>query len=320
VGVVAIGRNEGERLVRCFESLPGGVRDVVYVDSGSSDGSVEQARQRGVDVVELDRSRPFTAARGRNAGLRRLRERWPDLQFAQVVDGDCALAPGWLDAAVREMGSDPRLAVVCGRRRERYPRASIYNRLVDMEWDTPIGEAASSGGDALLRISALLEVGGYDDRLICGEEPEMCVRLRARGWRIRRIDHEMTLHDAAMARWSQWWKRAVRSGHAYAELGALHQGARVREQRSILFWGGILPVIALVSAPATFGVGLALLLAYPAQIARVSMRRMARGDRLGHALLYGTSCVAAKAPELAGMAKYWWNRSRGRRSALIEYK
>jgi glycosyltransferase involved in cell wall biosynthesis len=318
--VVAIGRNEGERLVRCFESLPAGVRHVVYVDSGSSDGSVEQARRRGFDVVELDASRPFTAARGRNAGLRRLRDRWPGLQFAQVVDGDCAFAQGWLDAAVREMESDPRLAVVCGRRRERYPHASIYNRLMDMEWDTPTGEADSSGGDALLRIASVLEVGGYDERLICGEEPEMCVRLRSRGWQIRRIDHEMTLHDAAMTRWSQWWKRAVRSGHGYAELGEMHDGMWSREKRSILFWGGLLPAAALLSAPTTFGMGLSLLLAYPVQIARVSMRRRARGDALHHAALYGTSCVLGKVPEFAGMTKYWWNRSCGTRSALIEYK
>src|SRR5262245_27425374 len=86
VGVVAIGRNEGERLRRCLESVMGKVRAVVYVDSGSTDDSVALARSLGTTVVELDLSRPFTAARSRNSGIARLCEADPDVEFVQVVD------------------------------------------------------------------------------------------------------------------------------------------------------------------------------------------------------------------------------------------
>ena len=65
VSVVVIGRNEGERLKRCLASLATDSTCIVYVDSGSSDGSVDHARKSGVDVVELDLSIPFTAARAR---------------------------------------------------------------------------------------------------------------------------------------------------------------------------------------------------------------------------------------------------------------
>jgi GT2 family glycosyltransferase len=320
VGVIAIGRNEGERLRRCLDALPSRLRHVVYVDSASSDDSVEQARRRGVEVVELDMSLPFTAARARNAGLRRMHEQWPDLAFVQVVDGDCALVPGWLEAALGEMASNPRLAMVCGRRRELHPDASIYNRLCDMEWDTPVGDAESCGGDALMRMAAVLEVGGYDERVISGEEPEMCARLRARGWRIRRIGRDMTLHDAAMTRFAQWWKRELRSGHGFAQVGAMHASVFRRQRRSSAAWGLLLPAAALASAPVTGGAGLALLLAYPALWTRILVRRRARGDVLRVAGLYATFSVLGKFPQAVGIARYWWNRGRRRRSSLIEYK
>jgi glycosyltransferase involved in cell wall biosynthesis len=77
IAAIAIGRNEGERLVRCFASLQGRVGLIVYVDSGSTDGSVAAAQDSGAEVVALDLSVPFTAARARNAGLARVLELAP---------------------------------------------------------------------------------------------------------------------------------------------------------------------------------------------------------------------------------------------------
>lgn len=319
VAVVAIGRNEGERLRRCLDALPDQVRGVVYVDSGSTDGSVEEARRRGFEVVELDMSIPFTAARARNAGLRRLHERWPDLRFVQFIDADCTLVPGWLDVALLEIDAHPDLAVVCGRRREVRPDRSIYNRLCDIEWDAPPGEVRSCGGDALARVAALGEVGGFDDGVIAGEEPELCARLRASGWRIRRIAREMTLHDAAMTHFGQWWRRSVRSGHGFAEVSARHPDVFQREMRSAVAWTLLLPTTFL-SAPLLGHLALALLLMYPLQWARIALRRRAGGDDLRHAGMYATLCIVGKFPECLGAVRYWWNRARGRESRLIEYK
>jgi len=320
VGVVAIGRNEGVRLRRFFDSLPEGVGPVIYVDSASTDGSVDEAVRRGFEVVSLDMSLPFTAARARNAGLRRLLERWPGVAVVQFVDGDCTLAPGWLGAASRALAANPRVAVVCGRRRERHPEASVYNRLCDMEWNTPVGEALSCGGDALARVGALQEAGGYDDGLIAGEEPELCARLRAGGWHILRLDQEMTLHDAAMTRFGQWWKRTVRGGHAFAEVSSMHPPLWRRESRSCVFWGLVLPALAILPAPFTGGASLVLLGAYPALAVRIARYRRTRDDKVGDAAMYSAFCVLGKFPELAGAARYWWNARRGRRSRLIEYK
>ncbi len=244
LGIVAIGRNEGERFVRCVESL---VREapgctIIYVDSGSTDGSVEFARGMGVEVVQLDMSRPFTAARARNAGLERLIEIAPGVQFVQFIDGDCEVIAGWLEAGVAALAGDESLAAVSGRLRERFPERSIYNRLADIEWDRPVGEEKSCGGVAMMRVSRVREVGGFDSGLIAGEEPELCARMRERGGRIMRLAHDMAWHDLAMTTSAQWFKRARRHGHAIIEVSyfktTASRGLFAGQVRSAVVWGG----------------------------------------------------------------------------------
>jgi GT2 family glycosyltransferase len=329
IGVVVIGRNEGERLRRCLESVRGSCGSVVYVDSGSTDGSVEMARGLGVRVIELDMSIPFTAARARNEGIHRLMEQPDPPLFVQFVDGDCEVVAGWLEHAAAALEADPKLAMVCGRNRERHPEASLYNRLCDLEWDTPVGETRACGGIAMARAAALAEVEGYDPSLIAGEEPEMCLRLRQRGWKIRRLDAEMTLHDAAMTRFGQWWKRCVRGGYAFAEAAALHgrspERFRVRETRSIWLWGAVLP--AAIVAVAVLGffwpwawLGLGLIGLYGVLVWRIYRRRHRDGSAMGDARLYAAFTVLAKFPQATGQMRYWARRLRRRQSALIEYK
>jgi glycosyltransferase involved in cell wall biosynthesis len=327
VGVVVIGRNEGERLKTCLRSIPPG-SDVVYVDSGSTDGSVEFAESMGFDTVALDTSRGFTAARARNAGIERLASR--KLDFVQMVDGDCELDVGWIDAALAAFVDEPDLAIVFGRRRERFPDRSIYNRLCDEEWDVPVGEARACGGDALFRMAPLLAAGGYNGDIIAGEEPDLSLRLRRAGWRIRRINAEMTRHDAAMTHLSQWWRRSKRSGHAFAELFQRHGGGaepRWRAQvNSIILWGGVIPVLTLLSAllalaaPVFGWVALLLFLAYPLQIARIGWRKWRDGKPLGFALASAFFLMLGKIAQLTGVIRYRRNRASARASTIIEYK
>jgi glycosyltransferase involved in cell wall biosynthesis len=324
VGVVAIGRNEGDRLRRCLASLTDHAAQIVYVDSGSTDDSVAIARRLGAEVVRLDPQVPFTAARARNAGIARLRQVAPELDFIQMVDGDCEVVAGWFELAERMILQDPRLAVVCGRRRERFPEASIYNRLCDMEWNTPIGPAEACGGDAFVRTEALLDVGGYNDELIAGEEPDLCLRLRRRGWKILRADADMTLHDANMTRFRQWWRRSVRAGYAFAEGAARHaqepERYWVREARSNWFWGLGLPLGTLVMAVPTGGGSLGLGLGYLMLDRRIRQSMRRRGFSHGDASLYAHYCVLGKLPQGLGQVYYWATRLGARRSSLIEYK
>ena len=324
IGIVAIGRNEGERLRRCLESAIGRAQTVIYVDSNSSDGSVRMAREIGAAVVELDLSTPFTAARARNEGFTKLLSLEPHCEFVQFVDGDCEIVDGWIARAAAELEGDQKLAVVCGRRRERVPDASPYNKLCDIEWDTPVGEARACGGDAMMRVHAFQQVGGFDGSVIAGEEPELCVRLRAAGWRIRRVDAEMTLHDAAMTRFGQWWRRMVRGGHAYAQGRHMHGAPPerhwVRENRRIVFWGIVLPILAIALAWPTRGVSLLLLGGYGVLWWRTRGHARGRGLSPADARLYASHMVVGKFAEAQGLITFWTARLFGRRTRLIEYK
>ncbi len=323
IGIVAIGRNEGQRLRQCLESVIHSADTVVYVDSGSADGSVEMARSLGVSVVNLDLSTPFTAARARNAGLAHLLEISPGIEYVQFVDGDCEVVSGWLERAQQELHNNPEVVVVCGRRRERFPDASIYNRICDIEWDTPIGDTNACGGDAMMRVAAIQQVGGYNPSLIAGEEPELCVRLRQKGGKIRRIDAEMTLHDAQITRFGQWWKRTVRAGHAYAEGAWLHGAPPerhwVRESRRIWLWGVLVPVLALGGSWLTHGWSLLLLFSYPLMVYRIYRYNHHKGLPANQAIIYATFCMLGKFPEALGQIRFYLNKLAGKQSELIEY-
>ncbi|MDJ0648919.1 MAG: glycosyltransferase [Xenococcaceae cyanobacterium MO_188.B19] len=327
VGVVAIGRNEGDRLIRCLKSLIKEIPEnspIVYVDSGSTDGSVEAAKNFNVRVVELDTSVSFTMAKGRNAGFNYLRQKFPDLEYVQFIDGDCELISGWIEKATQTLEKDLKTAIVCGRRKERFPEVSIYNRLIDMEWNTPIGEAKACGGDTLMRVKAIQEVAGYNGSMICGEEPEMCIRLRRKGWKIQRIDVDMTLHDAAMTKFAQWWKRSIRGGWAVAEGAAMYGSSpekyKVKENMSGWLWGLILPLLAVVFIWWTFGSSLLLLLGYPVLIWRIYSYRRSLGDSTDDARVYASFCVLSKFPQVIGQSKYQITKWFGQQVKLIEYK
>lgn len=321
IGVVVIGRNEGQRLERCLASLVGAADLVVYVDSGSTDGSVRMARGLGVEVLELDMARPFTAARARNEGFAVARRLLPAMRYVQFVDGDCEVAAGWLSRARAFLDAQPQVAVACGRRRERFPQRSVYNLLCDLEWDTPVGEAKACGGDALMRVDAFVAMAGYRPDLIAGEEPELCVRLRGAGWKVWRLDAEMTLHDAAMTRFSQWWRRSLRTGYAFAEGAALHGAAPerhwLRESRRAWLWGLGVPLAAVLAAALSGGWGALLLLLYPLQVLRLARRG---GNAPRENLQRAFFLVLGKFPEMLGQVKFLLNRLGAGRAALIEYK
>ena len=330
LGIIVIGRNEGERLRRCLDS----VREYptkVYVDSGSTDASVVLARSLEFQVVELRTPPNFTAARARNAGLARLLQKRADLSYVQMVDGDCEVQPGWIGAALLALEAEPDLALVYGRRRERFPEQSIYNALCDDEWNTPVGETNGCGGDAMFRIQALQEVGFYNPAMIAGEDTELAMRLMKSGWRLRRLDAEMTVHDAAISRFSQWWSRTRRSGHGYGEMAFLHPDARnpnwPRTVRSIAFWGLLMPLglVGAVALGCTVGLGgwlVAGLFAacWPLRMAQLAERQRRRGLGAKVAWASGVLLIVGKVPQFLGLVHFHWNRLVGRASRLIEYK
>lgn len=321
VGIVIIGRNEGQRLINCLDSLRSYMPQVVYVDSASTDDSITNASNEGAHVLALDMVTPFTAARARNAGFARLLALCPHVEWVQFIDGDCVMDENWVNKALSFLQSKPQVAVACGSRKELFPNKSIYNKLCDLEWNTPIGEAKACGGDALMRVDVFSLVGGFRANLIAGEEPELCVRIRQAGYKIWRLDAEMTYHDAAILRFSQWWKRTMRGGYAFAEGAKLHGAAPelhwVAETQRVWLWGGIIPLIVVIVFLFKPVWGLLMLVVYPLQILKLMLKSQ---HPFKLALAQAFFLVIGKFAELIGQFKFLMQRYRNKQGQLIEYK
>jgi glycosyltransferase involved in cell wall biosynthesis len=326
LSVVVIGRNEGSRLLRCLESVrnmndPGGDVEIIYVDSSSTDDSCEAARQMGARVIPVHPSRP-TAALGRNAGWRASTGR-----FVLFLDGDTVLHPNFVSESLQNFES--ATAIIFGNRRETHPEASIYNRVLDLDWISAFGNVDSCGGDALVRHEALEAVDGYDENLIAGEEPEMCRRLRELNWKILHVDRPMTGHDLAMTRWFQYSRRATRTGYAYAEISGRFRGSRMpfwefeaRHNRNhALMQAAIAASVLLASVLWRTGwpIGFALLFFLWLSL-RTASKVAWKTPSLWIRFLYGIHSHLQQIPIYTGQIQYWLDRRNGRAPGLIEYK
>jgi hypothetical protein len=276
------------------------------------------------DVVILDPSRPFTAAAARNAGLSRLVEIAPGCEFVQFVDGDCEVVDGWIASASAFLTQNQDYAVACGRRRERYPENSLYNQVCDFEWNTPVGEVEACGGDALMRVDVVRGIGGFDATLIAGEEPELCSRLRKAGWRIMRLDVEMTLHDANITHLSQWWRRTMRAGWAFVNGAVMEARTRnrrwVREAVRPWLWCLAVPTLSLALVWLLGPWGFLPLLAYPLVMGRAAATAHRRGGSIQASVAYGALSVIGKIAELQGQLTWMCDQLLRRPRRLIEYK
>ena len=320
LAAIVIGRNEGRRLVDCLSSIQSNHIHLVYVDSDSHDGSPLVAEKLNAQVIHLDMTEPFTAARARNAGCRAALASCPEVEFIQFVDGDCALDPEWIEKAAAFMQARPDVAIVFGRRRERFPERSVYNAMCDREWSGSPGPARECGGDIFVRVAALQDAGLYNSALIAGEEPELCVRLREKGWSVWRLDAEMTLHDADITTFGQWWRRTKRAGYAFASVATLHwsspEAIWKRSLMRTIGWGAALP-LAIVGASFLHPAALALFGLYPLQIARLARRE--GWNRLG-SWQYAFFDMLGKVAEFHGAMKFFVNRLLRRSQRIIEYK
>ena len=322
-GTIVIGRNEGHRLTQCLTAALQAGGPVVYVDSASNDGSPLVARRLGAEVIELS-TPPHTAARGRQAGFDFLTARHPSMKYVQFVDGDCVIDGKWLFTAPRFLEANPKVAAVSGRRREEHTAESFWSRLIDLDWDIPAGLVGYPGGDSLCRVDAIKLVGGWDVDLIAGEDPDLGFRLCDAGWRVSRLADEMTRHDMRIVSLGQYMKRAVRSGHAYAEIGWRHRRGSgnlyARRAAGIFFYAAVLPAVAaigLVLWPPSLLLPLLIYLRLLWSGYRLCRRKAATNSL---ALAYSALNLLCKFAGLLGAAKFCRNFLAGKRTPLIEYR
>jgi glycosyltransferase involved in cell wall biosynthesis len=327
LSVVVIGRNEGERLDFCLKSIQaarGGPDpvEVIYVDSGSTDESPRRAASLGARVIVLD-SGKFSAARARNAGWR-----LATAPFILFLDGDTTLHPDFVNTALKEF-ANPEVAVVWGQRREIHPEASIYNRVCDLDWIARPGYSLFCGGDSLMRREFLERTNGFDADLIAGEEPDLCRRIRSLGGKILHLAIPMTKHDLGLVRVNQYWRRAVRTGHAYAEVAGRYCDtsdplwtweSRHNFRRSFLYLTATLTA-CIAAIALNLWIPLAAVLAGGVLVVlRTVLLSRWRRASWSTLLLFAVHSHVQHVPILQGQLFYRWARWRGRRRELIEYK
>lgn len=307
LGFVVIGRNEARHLADCIGALPHDI-PIVYADSASIDDSLTIARNAGAKTVALTAPPRLTAARGRNAGLAQLLEIAPQTTLVHMIDGDVVLDRDWIATAEAAMAQNPRLAAIFGQLRERHPEASIYNRICDREWRVPPGKVAACGGIAMFKVEAIQSVGGYNDAIPAGEEPDLCLRMRGKGWEIECLQDFMGTHDAGLTTFGLWWQRARRGGYGYAEhvlRNRLNSDPNwVRQVLSIGAWGGAIPlfqVLAAIFAPKLLILPVILWLAMGL---RISAKEHTNFASAADAIKFGFLTMIGKFAQLLGMLDF----------------
>ncbi|MBL1321898.1 MAG: glycosyltransferase family 2 protein [Methylophaga sp.] len=326
IGIVIIGRNEDKRLQLCFDSMNGLECAKVYVDSCSTDSSIAIAESNQIEIIELDLAKPLSAARARNEGFQRLVQLNPSIEFVQFIDGDCTLLAGWIEVASNALINNSQRAAVIGHLLERNIEASSYNRLCALEWRSAPGDLSdfgALGGISMIRTSVFKELGGFNPEVIAGEDSEFGVRMGLAGYKVTKLDQQMATHDANILKFSQWWKRSVRAGHAIGQRAFINGDSAhrdcMKERNSTLFWGGLIPLLIVVLLPFTQGYSLLLVGAYFYLGYRVITFRLKLGDSLSDAWFYTKFLLLSKFANMVGLMKFNFNKL-SERYEIIEYK
>ncbi len=189
ISFIIIGKNEGWRLEKCLQSIVSIVKqdkianhEVIYVDSRSTDDSIELAKQYGAKAFLI--TGECNAAIARNVGAK---EAIGDILF--FIDGDMELFPGFLSKVLTQDG------------RLEYPFLSgIFNDIVhDLDWNylhtsrrhkLQEGDADSvettTGGLFLIEHSLWDKVGGMDTRFKRSQDYDLGLRLSQMGCPLHR--------------------------------------------------------------------------------------------------------------------------------------
>lgn len=300
LAVVVIARNEERHIAACLARAraslaAAGGGELLLVDAGSTDKTASlAARVQGVRVAKLERP-PYHAAVARNHGLALV-----DADVVQFVDGDMVLDTGWLRRAVRELQST-RAAAVDGWLEERGLHTSLWNATFGLDWPRDSGPVDRLGGAAAWRSAALQSLGGFDESLTVGEDPDLALRARAAGMVLHRSARSMASHDLGLAGARDWWNRALSVGRSRREVARRHVAAGPPLKRAALAAGMVLaaPLLAL-SHPV---LGAAAALALVARLTRFTLRDLRRGVPLSQAMAHGLHLVLVPLPVLLGALK-----------------
>jgi hypothetical protein len=127
-----------------------------------------------------------------------------------------------------------------------------------------------------------------------------------------------------MYHFTEWWRRTRRTGHAWAQVAALHGKSEeryfVRDCRRAWIWGLAIPSVAFALALVTRGISLMLLFLYGPQFGWIVRNARKRGWALGDSIVYSFFTVLSKFPAVEGMIAYHWRHWRGHALTIMEHK
>lgn len=194
VSVVAPAFNEGpciEASIRSLVTLDYPRYEVVVVDDGSSDDTLERARKLegdhgGARVVVLWKPNGGKAS-ALNFGIERAAG-----EFVMTMDADSVIAPGTLRAAMRHF-EDPRVAAVAGRVVVINP-STLWSKLQYLEYVKGLNFVRRAQGFlravsivpgpiGVFRRSAIASVDHYAEDTFA-EDCDLTLKLLAAGWRV----------------------------------------------------------------------------------------------------------------------------------------
>jgi hypothetical protein len=226
VAVVIPSWNSLELLPDCLDSLrgQGAELELLVVDNGSVDGSVDYLRARGVAFRALPRNVGFAAAV--NLGVSST-----SAAAVLILNSDTVLEPGCVAELLRALGDDPglggiqpRILQLEGRGRIPGAAARLYSAGQALmrdgrAYELGLGEPQAlwsaerrevfgvCGAACLLRREAFERLGGYDESYFAFyEDVDLNVRARIAGWRFEYVPEAVVWHVGS-ASWQVGFER-----------------------------------------------------------------------------------------------------------------